>query len=133
VAVNSNGDISAEPVRGQKIEEHVVTGLDLRNEENISSLTSNTVAEERQDVSSKNTIDKMADVITSLEVVDRSWLCFSPSQTCVKCFTCGLMFADTTKYAHFLIKKRYLRLEARSWASEESRAISGTYRYHDYI
>ena len=72
MAVNSNGDISAEPVRGQKIEEHVVTGLDLRNDENISSLTSNTVAEERQDVSSKNTIDKMADVITSLEVVDRS-------------------------------------------------------------
>jgi len=24
------------------------------------------------------------------EVVDRSWLCFSPSQTCVKCFTCRL-------------------------------------------
>jgi len=24
------------------------------------------------------------------EVVDRSWLCFSPSQTCVKCFSCRL-------------------------------------------
>jgi len=39
------------------------------------------------------------------EVVDRSWLCFSPSQTCVKCFTCRLMCADTTKCAHFLIRK----------------------------
>jgi len=28
VAVKSSGDISAEPVRGQKIEEHVVTDLD---------------------------------------------------------------------------------------------------------
>jgi len=25
------------------------------------------------------------------EVVDRIWLCFSPSQTCVKGFTCRLM------------------------------------------
>ena len=39
------------------------------------------------------------------EVVDRSWLCFSPSQTCVNCFTCRLMCADTTKCAHFLIRK----------------------------
>jgi len=30
------------------------------------------------------------------EVIDRSWLCFSPSQTCVKCFTYRLMCADTT-------------------------------------
>jgi len=30
---------------------------------------------------------------------------YSPSQTCVKCFTCRLMCADTTKYAHFLIWK----------------------------
>ena len=29
VAVKSSGDISAEPVRGQKIEEHSVTDLDL--------------------------------------------------------------------------------------------------------
>jgi len=40
------------------------------------------------------------------EVIDRSWLCFSPSRTCVKCFTCRLMCADTTKCAHFLIKER---------------------------
>ena len=39
------------------------------------------------------------------EVIDRSWLCFSPSQTCVKCFTCRLMCADTAKCAHFLIRK----------------------------
>jgi len=122
------------------------------------SVTSSAVAEERQDVSSKNAIDEMADIITgdndrslfplasqytgidvgrlvqiwnrffltllwkvifktwcsttqkernlsrkcttSLvhrqnhndEVVDRSWFCFPRSQTCVKCFTCRLMF-----------------------------------------
>ena len=39
------------------------------------------------------------------EVVDRSWLCFSPSQTCVKCFTCRLMCADMTKCTHFHIRK----------------------------
>jgi len=39
------------------------------------------------------------------EVADRSWLCFSPSQTFVKCFTCRLMCTDTTKCAHFLIRK----------------------------
>jgi len=50
VAVKSNGDISAEPVRAQKIEEHVVTDLDLCNNENRSSSTSNAVAEEHQDV-----------------------------------------------------------------------------------
>jgi len=33
-----------------------VTDLDLRNDENRSSLTSSAVAEERQDVSSKNAI-----------------------------------------------------------------------------
>jgi len=53
VAVKSSGDISAESVRGQKIEEHVVTDLDLRNDENRPSSTSSAVAEERQDVSSK--------------------------------------------------------------------------------
>jgi len=37
VAVKSSGDISAEPVRGQKIEEHVVTDLDLHNDENSPS------------------------------------------------------------------------------------------------
>jgi len=58
VAVKSSGDISAELVRGQKIEEHAVTDLDLRNDETRRSLTSS-AAEERQDVSSKNTIDEM--------------------------------------------------------------------------
>jgi len=33
--VKSSGDISVEPVRGQKIEEHVATGLDLSTDENI--------------------------------------------------------------------------------------------------
>jgi len=37
----------------QKIEEHVVTDLDLRNDENRPSLTSRAAAEERQDVSLK--------------------------------------------------------------------------------
>jgi len=113
---------------------------------------------ERQDVSSKNMIDEMADAITggkdmslwalwpanrffltlrckpflkhdvpqqrkdwnlsqkcttSLirrqnhngEVVDRSWLCFSPSRTCVKSVTCRLKCAATTKCAHFPIRK----------------------------
>jgi len=50
VAVKSRGDISAESVSEQKIEEHVVTDLDLRNDENTPSSTSSTVAEERQDV-----------------------------------------------------------------------------------
>jgi len=53
VAVKSSGDISAERVSGQKIEEHVVTDLDLRNDENKPSSTSSVVAEERKDVSSK--------------------------------------------------------------------------------
>ena len=65
MAVNStSGDISAEPVRRQKIEEHVGIDLDLRKDENRLSLTSGAVAEERQEVSSKNTIDDMADAIT---------------------------------------------------------------------
>ena len=38
--------------------------LDLRNDEYRSSLTSSAVAEERQDVSSKNTMNEMADAIT---------------------------------------------------------------------
>ena len=62
MAVKSSGDISAKPVRGQKIEEHVATDLDLRNDENKPSLTSSAVAEERQ-VSSKNTIDELSDAI----------------------------------------------------------------------
>ena len=64
VAVKSSRDFSAESVKGQKIEEHVVIDLDLRNDENRPSLTSSAVAEEHQDVSSKNTIGEMADAIT---------------------------------------------------------------------
>ena len=64
MAVKSSGDISAKPVRGQKIEENVVTDLDLRNDENRPSLTSSAVPEERQDVSSKNTLNEMAHTIT---------------------------------------------------------------------
>jgi len=41
-----------------------VTDVDLRNDNNRLSLTRSAVAEERQDVSSKNTIDEMADAIT---------------------------------------------------------------------
>jgi len=63
-AVMSSRDISAGPVRGQKNEEHGVTDLDLRNDENKPSLTSGAVAEKRQEVSSINTIDEMADAIT---------------------------------------------------------------------
>jgi len=39
------------------------------------------------------------------EVVERSWRCFFPSQTYIYCFMCRLMCADTTKCAHFLIRK----------------------------
>jgi len=48
VAVKSSGDISEEPVRGQKIEEQVVTNLDVRNDDNRPSLTSGAAAEERR-------------------------------------------------------------------------------------
>ena len=41
-----------------------MTDVDLRNDNNRLSLTRSAVAEERQDVSSKNTIDEMADAIT---------------------------------------------------------------------
>jgi len=64
VAVKTSGDFSAEPVRAQKIEEHVVTDLDPCNDENRPSLTNSAVTEERQDVSSKNTIDEVADAFT---------------------------------------------------------------------
>jgi len=53
-----------ETLRGQKIEEHVVTDLDLRNDENRPSSTSGAAAEERQEVSSKNTMDEMSEAIT---------------------------------------------------------------------
>ena len=62
--VKSSGDVSAEPASGQKIKEHVVTDLDLRNDENRPSLTSRAVAEECRDVSSKKTADEMADAVT---------------------------------------------------------------------
>ena len=65
VTVKPSGDICcAEPVRGQKTKEYVVTDLDLSNDENRPSLTSNAVGEERQDASSKDTIDEIADAIT---------------------------------------------------------------------
>jgi len=40
--MKSSGDISAELVRGQKIEEHVFIDVDLRNDENRHSLISGT-------------------------------------------------------------------------------------------
>jgi len=59
--VKSSGDISTEPVRGQKTEDHVID-LDVHNDDSRPSLTSG-AAEERQ-VSSINTIDELADAIT---------------------------------------------------------------------
>jgi len=38
-------------------------------------------------------------------VVERSWLCFCPSQICVCYFTCRLMCSDTTKCAQFPTRK----------------------------
>jgi len=57
VAVKSSGDFSVELARGQKIEEQVVADLDQRSDETTPSLTRGAVAEERQIVSSKYTID----------------------------------------------------------------------------
>jgi len=51
--------------RRTEIEEHAVTDLDLRNDENRSSLTSGAVVEERQEVSSKNTMYEIAEAITT--------------------------------------------------------------------
>jgi len=45
MVVKASGYIFAEHVRGQKIEEHVMIDLDLRNGENRPSLTSSAVAE----------------------------------------------------------------------------------------
>ena len=59
MAVKSSGDISAEPVKGQKIE--VGTDLDLRNDR--PSLTSGAATEERQEESSKNITDELSDAI----------------------------------------------------------------------
>jgi len=60
--MKSSGNISAEPVTGQKIE--VGTDLDLRNDDNRPSLTNSAAAEERQEVSSKNTMDELSEAIT---------------------------------------------------------------------
>jgi len=123
-----------------------VTDIDVRNDDSRPSLFSGAAAEERQDVSSINTIDELSDAITGSkyiglwssntpektreywlkseklflkhhipqhrkdrnssrnaltnlirrqnhndEAVERSWFCFSPSQTCVYCFTCRLI------------------------------------------
>ena len=46
-----------------------MTDLDLRNDENRPSLTSSAVAE-RQDVSSKNTVNEMADAVTGGNHID---------------------------------------------------------------
>jgi len=53
-------------VRGQKIEEHVVTDLDVRDDSSTSrpGSTSGATAEERQEVPSENTIDELSDAIT---------------------------------------------------------------------
>ena len=59
----TSGDITAESVRGQKIEEHVVTDLDVRNDDNRPSLTSGS-AKECQEVSSRNTTDELSDAFT---------------------------------------------------------------------
>jgi len=53
-----------ESVRGQKIEEHVVTDLNVRNNDNRPSLISGSAADDRQDVSSKNTRHELSDAIT---------------------------------------------------------------------
>ena len=47
-----------------------MTDSDLRNDESRSSLTSSAVTEERQDVSSKNTIDEMTDAIIVGNTID---------------------------------------------------------------
>jgi len=56
-------------VRGQKIEEHAVTDLVLRSNENKPSLTSGAApaAEERQEASSKYTLDVMASTIIGVK------------------------------------------------------------------
>jgi len=60
----SPAEISAEPVKGQKIEEYLVADLGLCNNENRPSLTSCALAEECQEVSLRNTIDVMVDAMT---------------------------------------------------------------------
>ena len=66
------------------------------------------------------------------EIFNRSRLCFSPSQTYVKCFTCGLMCADTTKCAHFLVRKGIFDWK-HALTPEEPWAFNETNRCHNYI
>jgi len=152
-------------VRGQKIEEHVVTDLDARNDENRPGSSSGPgAAEESQEVSSKNTTDELSDAITgdkdiglwssniaekmreywlkneklflkhdvpqrrkgrnssrkcttnlirrqkhNAEVVERIWLCFSPSQTYDYCFTCRLMCVVKTNVRISSLEKEEAR------------------------
>jgi len=79
VAVKSSGDISAEPVRGQKIKEQVVTDLDVLNHANRPSLTSLVAAEECQEISSENAIDELA-VATIRGKNIGLWLCNMPKK-----------------------------------------------------
>jgi len=79
VAVKSSGDISAEPIKGQQIEKHVVTDLDVRNDDSRPSLTSGGAAEERQEVSSINTIDELSDAITGGKDIGL-WSCNMPEK-----------------------------------------------------
>ena len=46
------------------IEEQVIADLDVRNDANRPSFTSGGAAKERQEVSSKNTIDELSEAIT---------------------------------------------------------------------
>ena len=63
--MKSTGDVSAEPVRGRKSKNiFLQTDLDGRNDENRPSSTTCAAAEERQEVSSKNTTDELSDIFT---------------------------------------------------------------------
>ena len=48
------------------------------------------------------------------EVVDRSWLCFSPSQTCVKCFTCRLLIHLLSEFFKPLLSRTRSRGRRRA-------------------
>ena len=66
------------------------------------------------------------------EVVHRSWLCFAPSQTCVKCLTCRLMCADTTNVRISSLEKEFSTGSTllSAWGATN---IQWTYRCYDYI
>jgi len=88
VTMKFSGHSSADPVvRRQKIEEHFVTHLVLRNNENRPSLTSGAapVAEELHEASSNNTIEEMTAAITG-------------------CKDIGLWLANLPKNAGLLVK-----------------------------